>query len=186
MIVYIYIFLAFIYAVSPTSTFLSSLFFISSNKVLFVDIENVLFAVHWKGKVEKCVWFQEIDFFLTYGCMSWISNTVSFLIFIIFLAISSEKKMATFHILKCITVVLLNRGFAKHLFHEQKRPEVKPSMRVSVGGGRRGGRKVCKNGSSIPGLSCSSLCPSRDPELLYRHVFVQLWEKAVETIQRKH
>ena len=144
--------------------------------------------MHWKGKVEKCVWFQEIDFFLTYSCMSWISNTVSFLIFIIFLAISSEKNMATFHILKCITVVLLNRDFAKHLFHEQKHPEVKPSMCVSVGrgGGRCGGRKVCKNGSSIPGLSCSSVCPSRDPELLYWQVFVQLWEKVVETTQRKH
>lgn len=83
--------------------------------------------------------------------------------------------MATFHILKCISVVLLNRDFAKHLFHAQKRPEVKPSMRVSVwGGGRCGRRKVCKNGSSTPGLSCSSLCPSRDPELLYWQVFVRL------------
>ena len=33
--------------------------------------------------------------------------------------------MATFHILKCITIVLLNRDFAKHLFHEQKCCEAK-------------------------------------------------------------
>lgn len=36
-----------------------------------------------------------------------------------------KKNMATVHIFKCITIVLLNRDFAKHLFHEQKLPEAK-------------------------------------------------------------
>ena len=82
--------------------------------------------------------------------------------------------MATFHILKCITIILLNRDFAKHLFHEQKCREAK--MCVSMCVGRKfGGRRVCRDGSRIPGPSRSSLCPSRDlPELLCRHVFVQL------------